>query len=128
MSVDLDRRLSSGVSLREAILTARTWWDREGRHVVRNPFWRDPDNYGLPSGITRGLPFDELTREEQAKVVRVHHDDKLLPMMVAPDPIQVAVDKANAIYRERVAKGMAPSAFTLDRAAFEKQHGRRSHP
>jgi len=104
---DLDARLpSSGMKLREVILQSRLWWDREGRHVVRNPVWHDPD-LGFASGITRGLLFEHLTREEQAAVISQYHRDKLLPLVVAPDPIVAAVEEAARRYRERVKAGQS---------------------
>jgi hypothetical protein len=99
LAADLDAKLpSSGVGLREAILLARAWWDRDGRHVITNKEFKDPDA-GIPSGIARGLPFEELTREEQAAVISRHHEDKLLPLTRAPDPIVAAIEEAARRYR-----------------------------
>lgn len=110
LAADLDAKLpSSGIGLREAILLARAWWDREGRHVVANPEFRDPDA-GIPSGIARGLPFERLTREEQAAVIARHHEDKLLPLVRAPDPVVAAVEEAARRYRERMKAGAATVA------------------
>lgn len=109
---DPDARLPSGISAREAVTTARAWWNRDGRHVVRNPFWQDPDQGGIPSGIARGLEFDLLTRAEQLKLVKTHHDEYLLPLLLPPDPVQQAIDKAAEIYRQRVKAGARGDAFS----------------
>jgi hypothetical protein len=109
---DPDARLPSGISAREAVLSARAWWNRDGRHVVRNPFWQDPDQGGIPSGIARGLEFDLLSREEQLKVVKTHHDEYLLKLLLPPDPVQVAIDKAAEIYRQRVKAGATGDMFS----------------
>lgn len=114
---DLDAKLpSSGIGLREAILLARVWWDREGRHVVTNPEFKDPDA-GIPSGIARGLPFEELTREEQAAVISRHHQDKLLPLTRDPDPIVAAIEEAQRRYRERMKAGAATVAVPRQASA-----------
>jgi hypothetical protein len=109
---DPDARLPSGISAREAVQTARAWWNRDGRHVVRNPFWRDPDQGGIPSGIARGLEFELLTRAEQLKVVKTHHDEYLLKLLLPPDPVQQAIDKAAEIYRQRVKAGATADMFS----------------
>jgi hypothetical protein len=109
---DPDARLPSGISAREAVLSARAWWNRDARHVVRNPFWQDPDQGGIASGIARGLEFDLLSRAEQLKVVKTHHDEKLLPLLLPPDPVQQAIDKASEIYRKRVAAGATGDMFS----------------
>ena len=75
-----DLVLESGLTLREAATRAQKWWDTEGRHQFRNPEFRDPD-VGLPSGILRGLPFDELSREELAAVIEHWHNDKVLALI-----------------------------------------------
>lgn len=117
LAADLDAKLpSSGIGLREAILLARAWWDREGRHVVANPEFRDPDA-GIPSGIARGLPFEHLTREEQAAVIARHHEDKLLPLVRAPDPVVAAVEEAARRHRERMNAGDALVAVRRKAAA-----------
>lgn len=77
---DPDLRLPSGMTLAEALRRARAWWDREGRHVARNPELRDPDA-GLCSGILRGLAFDALSREEAAAVIEAWHRDKVLSLI-----------------------------------------------
>lgn len=51
---------------------AARWWDRTGRHLIRNPEFRDPD-IGFPSGITRGLEWEHLGRRERSQVVQMHH-------------------------------------------------------
>ena len=79
-ATDPDMRLPSGLKLKEAVARARLWWDREGRHVARNPEFKDPD-VGAPSGIMRGLPFDELTREEAAAVIETWHHDKVMALI-----------------------------------------------
>ena len=73
-------RLPSGMTLGEAARRARAWWDGTGRHVVRNREFGDPD-VGLCSAITRGLAFDELSREEAAAVIEAWHRDKVMALI-----------------------------------------------
>lgn len=79
---DLERRLESGLSMKEAVARARKWWDGTGRHLFANPEWRDP-GLGLASGITRGLAFDALTREEAAAVTEHWHEHHVMALVPA---------------------------------------------
>lgn len=65
----LPATMPSGLGQAEARRHARQWWDTKGRHIIRNPEWRDPD-LGFPSGLTRGLEWALLTLTEQAQVIR----------------------------------------------------------
>lgn len=85
MSFDPFKRLSSGLTAAEAVSRAREWWDRTGRHIIRNPEFRDPD-VGFKSGILRGLPFDELERDEKLSVVKAWHEHKLKPALAGAPP------------------------------------------
>lgn len=69
---DPHARLASGMTVAEAVRRACAWWDSRGRHVVRNPEFRDPD-VGFRSGILRGLPFADLTADEATRVIVVWH-------------------------------------------------------
>ena len=65
----------------EAIKRAELWWDKKGRHIVTNPEFRDPD-VGIKSGLTRGLPWAELSaRESSQVVVWWHHEYVRAPMV-----------------------------------------------
>jgi hypothetical protein len=77
---DPDRRLVSGLTLKEACARASGWWDGTGRHLFRNADWGNPD-LGLASGITRGLPFAELAREEAAAVIEHWHEHHVLALI-----------------------------------------------
>lgn len=70
---DPHARFPSGMEVGEAVRMAAKWWDREGRHVARNPEFRDPD-VGIKSGITRGLPFEDLTAREATMIVVAWHE------------------------------------------------------
>ena len=73
-------RFDTGMHVQEAISKAAVWWERQGRHVVRNPEFEDPD-VGFDSGITRGLPWESLDRREQTSIVRIwHHQFVRMPM------------------------------------------------
>lgn len=87
----------SGMSVREAINKARIWWETLGRHelskqlnkqsnveevgrVVKPGTGRSPGftvagsrEVVVPSGILQGLPWDQLTKQEQTNVVRQWH-------------------------------------------------------
>jgi hypothetical protein len=65
-------RTSAGLPVREAVALAACWWQDIGRQLA-NPELKDPD-LGVPSGIMRGLPWDELTRDERLRVVKAWHD------------------------------------------------------
>jgi hypothetical protein len=65
---DPDARLPSGLTLREAARLASAWWDRTGRHIARNPEFRNPD-VGFASGILRGVAWEHLTGDERRAVV-----------------------------------------------------------
>ena len=87
-----DDKLSCGLTGREAIEQARAWWDKRGRHLAgaaglkafnkiavggkttfgRGPMLRVAPSFEplLPSGILRGLPWEQLTRDECLRVVR----------------------------------------------------------
>ncbi len=62
--------LSGGLCLREVIARTRGWWDQTGRHLIRARDWRDAD-LGVPSGIMRGLAWDELSGAERQRVMQV---------------------------------------------------------
>jgi hypothetical protein len=76
-----ERRMPSGLTFKEAAFHARNWWDRRGRFLIRNPEFNDPE-LGLPSGILRGLPFDQLTRREIGRLVEVW-DKEHAPALIA---------------------------------------------
>jgi hypothetical protein len=79
---DLELRLESGLLLREAAARARRWWDDTGRRLFANQDWQDPD-HGIASGITRGLTFDQLTREEVGAVIEHWHEQHVMALMPA---------------------------------------------
>jgi hypothetical protein len=65
----------------EAIRRAEAWWDKKGRHICSNPEWSDPD-VGIKSGITRGLPWENLSAKERARVIaQWHHEYVRAPMV-----------------------------------------------
>lgn len=98
IATDPDMRLPSGLKLKEAVERARQWWDREGRHVARNPEFRDPD-IGAPSGIMRGLTFDELSREEAAAVIEAWHHDKVMALIPAEFGGTLKAPKAGRLFK-----------------------------
>lgn len=63
-----ERRMPSGLTWMEAARHARLWWNGKGRFLLGNPEFKDPD-LGIPSGILRGLPFEQLTRAEIGRLV-----------------------------------------------------------
>ncbi len=69
---DPHARFASGMEVGEAVRLACAWWDGVGRHLVRNPDFRNPD-IGLKSGIMRGLPFADLSQAEASRVVVTWH-------------------------------------------------------
>ncbi len=74
-------RFDTGMHVQEAIAKAAEWWTRQGRHVTRNPEFKDPD-IGFDSGITRGLRWDSLNKRERTSVVLFwHHHFVRIPML-----------------------------------------------
>lgn len=89
----------TGYAIRDAIKNATKWWDSTGRRLIN----KDLDQYektrvsfsgGGPmlrfkdktsetnSGILHGLPFDELTKNEKAEVIKTwHHNFVRVPML-----------------------------------------------
>ena len=63
--------MPDGLRIRELVQRARVWWDRIGRHMVRQQVPAlNPEQGGVPSGILRCLEFEHLTREEAVTVCR----------------------------------------------------------
>lgn len=71
-----------GMTEAEAVALAARWWDRTGRHLIRHPDWQNP-MLGLRSGITRGLPWQELDARERQAVILAHWRHILLPRLAA---------------------------------------------
>lgn len=71
-----------GVTEGELVAIGRAWWDRTGRHLIRNPEFRDPA-VGLPSRITQGLPFEQLTPIERQRVTIACWLHKIAPALQA---------------------------------------------
>ena len=93
-------RLDTGMKVTEAIARAAAWWDRIGRHGVkasnfnqvliqkvhaqgRGPLLKRTDKeQDLPSGILRGLQWDELSKVEQKEIVKAwHHEQVRVPLV-----------------------------------------------
>ena len=87
--VDLDRKLDNGMTVREAIARAKTWWDRKGRHLTAKV--ANDVEHGrkvavssgvvgivvpgeqvaeIPSLAFRGTPWDELDTATKLQIVR----------------------------------------------------------
>lgn len=75
-----------GVTEGELVAIGRAWWDRAGRHLIRNPEFRDPA-VGLPSRITQGLPFEQLTAIERQRVTIACWLHKIVPALQAGQPL-----------------------------------------
>lgn len=69
---DPHARFASGMETGEAVRRAAQWWNTIGRRVIAWPEFQNQDT-GLKSGITRGLPFDQLTAAEATRVVVAWH-------------------------------------------------------
>jgi hypothetical protein len=73
--------LSSGMRMDEALRHARKWWDKTGRHIVGATLqhMQAADLVdATKSGIMRGLTWDHLSPEEQAKIVARWHEDHII--------------------------------------------------
>lgn len=79
--LDFDRsRRALGIAEGEVVELAERWWDRTGRHLIRQPEWRDPDA-GFDSGITRGLAWMQLGALERQKVILAFWQCKVAPKL-----------------------------------------------
>jgi hypothetical protein len=81
-----EARTVLGVTEGELVAIGGKWWDRTGRHLIRNPEFRDP-GIGLVSRITRGLPFDQLTPIERQRVTLACWLHKIVPALQAGQPL-----------------------------------------
>lgn len=82
---DPDARLPSGLTWRDGVRLAADWWDRTGRHLARNPEFRDAD-VGFPSGLLRGLEWEHLTGEERLTLVRTWDATQAAALTVGAPP------------------------------------------
>lgn len=100
---DGSMRLDTGMTAKEAVAQASAWWARIGRKEMRQHAKRqseavggsnngagasfaslDPDSPNfLPSGIIHGLPWEQLSRREKARVTAIwHHFHVRVPDML----------------------------------------------
>lgn len=83
-------RLDGGITVREAVRCAERWWDKFGRHMMKKVankergqdkfrggdgkapaiFVRGSEIDVIPSGILRGLPWDQLDAGERSRVAQ----------------------------------------------------------
>ena len=78
---DPGARLDTGMKVRDVLANACNWWNKTGRHLMKNERRKgrelvslDPEdpNY-LPSGIVNGEPWDMLDRREKLTVAKHWH-------------------------------------------------------
>lgn len=96
-SYDSDAELDTGVKVKDVVKEAAVWWDSKGRDLMNahrfsesvggKGISADPNHQDfIPSGITRGLPWDELTKEECVSIVKnYHHQMYRKPMQEVKD-------------------------------------------
>lgn len=94
--MDPKAHLPGGLRVREAVAGARQWWDRTGRHLIGAPDWRNAD-LGVPSGIMRGLAWDELSGAEKVRVVKVWHREVWLAQAMPQDAGRRIVARRGAV-------------------------------
>jgi hypothetical protein len=73
--------LSSGMRIDECLRHARKWWDKTGRHLVGSTLQNMMAQNlveATHSGIMRGLPWDHLVPEEQAKIMTKWHQENIV--------------------------------------------------
>lgn len=86
-SHDSDAVLDTGIKVSQVVKEAKEWWEKSGRDQMRA--YRFSKNSGgkgisadphdanfIPSGITQGLPWDELTKDECLSIVKNFHHQK----------------------------------------------------
>lgn len=99
---DPSARLDSGMTVGEALERASAWWDETGRWLIareknqQREVFTQPAGAAaamsrsemadvIPSGILRGLSWDELDKREQLAVVRQWHHHHVAAADVEPD-------------------------------------------
>lgn len=81
---DLDQRLESGMTIRQALADASYWWGKTGRHMMKKHregkteetafATLDPNSKNfMPSAILNGEPWDQLDNREKVQVVKAWH-------------------------------------------------------
>lgn len=88
--------LDTGMASEEAVRRASDWWQRVGRHQCRQTSnWEEigrtvgkgivitgDQQPVLRSGILIGQPWEELSRDEQRRIVKAwHHEFVRVPQM-----------------------------------------------
>ncbi len=67
-------KLDTGMSVREAVKRVSRWWDLRGAKQMRAMCEKQhPEQGFVPSGILQGMAWDNLTRDEKARVIKVWH-------------------------------------------------------
>jgi len=92
-------RFDTGMKYSEAVARAEAWWGKTGRHLIPRKFnqvkheKRHTGGKGpllksievapdLASGVLRGLPWAELTKEEKLYVTKTwHHTQIRVPLV-----------------------------------------------
>lgn len=73
--------VAAGMKPMEALKSARRWWDKLGRHLILTQM--QPEHAGVPSGILRGLEFDQLTKDEAITVCEAWYKAVACPIHFA---------------------------------------------
>ncbi|MCH9730673.1 MAG: hypothetical protein K0U84_13540 [Actinomycetia bacterium] len=70
----------TGLTFKEATTQAAGWWEKTRKKFleVSRP---QTEHGGMPSGICRALPFDQLHRAEALRVIEAWYDHVALPML-----------------------------------------------
>jgi hypothetical protein len=125
---DPSAKLDSGMSVGEAVERASAWWDQTGRHLIAKEKNQQRTVYAtpagaaaaisraeladvIPSGILRGLPWDQLDQREKLQVVRTWHHHHV----EVPDVEPARRHLADHLRDQRL--GMAPKELHGQRAA-----------
>lgn len=108
-TLDYGDKLDTGMKAEEAIRRATNWWETKGRREAKLQAMRQAEPVGgsnkgngvafasmdvdnpnfMPSGIQAGVSWDELTRDEQLRIVKAWHHY----FVRSPDEIEVGDDK-----------------------------------
>lgn len=65
----MNATLECGLKMPEAVMHATRWWDNVGRKIIFISEYGNPD-IGFDSGVTRGLPWEELKQDERKQVLQ----------------------------------------------------------
>lgn len=98
-------KLDTGMSVKEALGRAASWWDRKGRFLIldqprmkRFALDNPDDSRFLPSGLLNGHTWDMLGKREKIQIVKVwHHFNVRKPDLIGDPEERFATQDRNNV-------------------------------